>query len=73
MAKENNLPEMSPKQLRTLRNNLNNRLATFKEKGEGAQSLQKSHRLAGMTEGQCQELLVVVQREIRRRAFAQAH
>ena len=62
-----NLPELNPKKLRTLRNNLNNRLESFKTSGEGAKTLQKSHMLFGKSEGQCLQLLQDVHQELRRR------
>ena len=52
-----NLSEWSPKKLRTLRNNLNNRISTFEMKGDGAAELQKSHALFGLDHKQCKELL----------------
>ncbi|EQC43006.1 hypothetical protein M899_0873 [Bacteriovorax sp. BSW11_IV] len=51
------LSEWSPKRLRTLRNNLNNRIETFKNNPNNPKALQPSHALYGMEEGECQELL----------------
>tara|TARA_Y100000296_G_scaffold70529_1_gene85271 strand:+ start:320 stop:520 length:201 start_codon:yes stop_codon:yes gene_type:complete len=52
------LDTYTPKKLRTLRNNLNNRLAHFKERGEEqADKLRPSHKLHGLDEEQCKELL----------------
>lgn len=62
------LTELTPKKLRTLRNNLNNRLESFKNSGDGAKELQKSHVLFGKTQGECQSLLQDVHRELKRRA-----
>ncbi len=62
------LTVLTPKKLRTLRNNLNNRLETFKGHGDGAKELQKSHMLFGLTEGQCTQLLQDVLREMKRRS-----
>ena len=62
------LTQLTPKKLRTLRNNLNNRLESFKGYGEAAGELQKSHMLAGLTEGQCKALLEDVLREMKRRS-----
>jgi len=56
------LQDWTPKRLRTLRNNLNNRLQSFKNVRNNAPELQKSHALAGMTQKQCEDLLVEVQR-----------
>jgi hypothetical protein len=51
------LSDWKPKKLRTLRNNLNNRLSSFKSSGDSAKDLQQSHMLHGLEEGQCKELL----------------
>ena len=56
-----NLNEWGPKKLRTLRNNLNNRLTSFENQGADAKSLQKSNMLFGLGEDQCSELLKKVQ------------
>jgi hypothetical protein len=58
--------DFSDKKLRTLRNNINNRLESFK-KGEG-KHLPPSHMLHGMDEGQCRDLLARVQKEMKERA-----
>ena len=65
----NKLNEFSPKRLRTLRNSLNNRIASFKNGAGKASDLQKSHRLAGMTQKSCEELLIDVQRVIKDKKF----
>ncbi|MBY0517210.1 MAG: hypothetical protein K2P81_09890 [Bacteriovoracaceae bacterium] len=70
MSKVVDLTELSPKKLRTLRNNLNNRLESFSTSGEGAKELQKSHVLFGKTEGECAQMLIDVLREIKRRSRA---
>lgn len=62
------LTAFTPKKLRTLRNNLNNRIESFGTHGEGAKELQKSHMLAGKTEGECKALLQSVLREMKRRS-----
>lgn len=62
------LSQLTPKKLRTLRNNLNNRLESFKNSGEGAKDLQKSHMLFGKTEGECAQLLQDVLKEMKRRS-----
>jgi hypothetical protein len=59
--KFNDLDTYSPKKLRTLRNNLNNRLAHFQGSGDKAKDLQPSHRLYGLDEVTCAELLKKVQ------------
>ena len=69
MSKFDDLSEWSPKKLRTLRNNLNNRVASFGNAGDKTKELQKSHVLAGMEEGQCKDLLKVVQSELKKRRF----
>ena len=60
--KFNDLESYSPKKLRTLRNNLNNRLAHFGGHGDKAKELAPSHRLYGLDEAQCQFLLKEVQK-----------
>jgi glucuronate isomerase len=55
--KFSDISEYSPKKLRTLRNNLNNRIAHFNNKGDSSQELKPSHRLYGLGEGECSELL----------------
>lgn len=60
------LTAFSDKKLRSLRNNLNNRLESFKKGGE--KTLPPSHMLSGMDEGQCQELKTSVQQEMKRRS-----
>ena len=51
------ISEWTPKKLRTLRNNLNNRLSSFKASADNAKPLQQSHMLYGMDEQECSELL----------------
>ncbi|PIK16204.1 hypothetical protein [Halobacteriovorax sp. JY17] len=57
MKKFEDLAEWSPKKMRTLRNNLNNRLESYKTSGDNAKPLQTSHALYGLSEEGCQELL----------------
>ncbi|MCR9206163.1 MAG: hypothetical protein NXH75_16385 [Halobacteriovoraceae bacterium] len=59
--KFNDLETYSPKKLRTLRNNLNNRIAHFEGSGEKPKELKPSHRLYGLDETTCSELLKKVQ------------
>ncbi len=59
--------EWSPKRLRTLRNNLNNRLSSYKL-GDKPKDLQASHVLFGLEEGECKELLTKVQTLIKERS-----
>ncbi len=66
MKNYKNLSELNDKKMRTLRNNLNNRLESFKKGGE--KSLPPSHMLHGLDEAQCKELLVRVQQELKARA-----
>ncbi len=68
MKESLDLTEFTPKKLRTLRNNLNNRIESFGTHGDGAKELQKSHMLAGMSEGQCKAMLQLVLREMKRRS-----
>lgn len=61
-----NLPELSDKKLRTLRNNLNNRIEAF---GKGAvKNLPPSHMLFDLDEAQCRNLLKDVFAEMKRRS-----
>ena len=57
--------EWTPKKLRTLRNNLNNRIESFKNSGEKAKDLQSSHMLFEMDQHACEGLLVKVLRVIK--------
>lgn len=58
--------DFSDKKLRTLRNNLNNRLEAFKMGREKA--LPPSHMLHGLDEGNCKNLLERVQKEMKDRS-----
>lgn len=60
------LSALSDKKLRTLRNNLNNRLESFKRGGE--KNLPPSHILYQLDETECRALLLKIQEEIRLRA-----
>lgn len=60
-----NLPELSDKKLRTLRNNLNNRIESFTRGGE--KHLPPSHMLYGLDEADCKSLLKEVHAEMKRR------
>lgn len=60
------LTELSDKKLRTLRNNLNNRIEAFSKGSE--KSLPPSHMLHGQDEGDCKTLLERVFQEMKRRA-----
>ncbi len=62
--KFNDLDSYSPKKLRTLRNNLNNRLAHFQGHGDKSKELKASHKLHGLNEEECQELLKRVQEKL---------
>lgn len=67
------LADKSDKQLRTLRNNLNNRITSFTNEdkfGRKAKDLQGSHPLAELGPGECKELLQLVSQEMRRRRFS---
>lgn len=52
----NKIEEWTEKKLRTLRNNLNNRLTSFKN-SDNPKPLQASHVLFEKTEKQCKDLL----------------
>lgn len=51
------IEQWTPKKLRTLRNNLNNRLMSYKNDGEKAKPLAKSHMLYGLDQEACTNLL----------------
>ncbi len=57
MKKIVDLKTLSEKKLRTLRNNLNNRLESFKKDADSPKPLQASHALYGLSEKECQDLL----------------
>lgn len=59
------LAEFTDKKLRTLRNNINNRLEAFKKGGE--KNLPPSHMLHGMDDKMCSDLLTRVQKELKKR------
>ena len=61
-----NLETLSDKKLRTLRNNLNNRLETFNKGGE--KNLPPGHSLHGLDRNDCDELLKKVHSEMKRRS-----
>jgi hypothetical protein len=61
-----NLAPLTDKKLRTLRNNLNNRLESFSKGGEKA--LPPSHMLHGLDDGDCKELLTRIQSEMKIRS-----
>lgn len=64
-----NLVELTDKKLRTLRNNLNNRLESFSKGNE--KHLPPSHMLHGLDARECQELLQKVHAEMKRRATSE--
>jgi hypothetical protein len=66
MKDYSDLSTLSDKKLRTLRNNLNNRLESFKSGNE--KHLPPSHMLHGLDEKGCKELLTKVQAEMKNRA-----
>lgn len=59
------LKVFTDKKLRTLRNNINNRLVSFK--GVSVKNLPPSHMLHGLDEGQCKALLERVFKELKTR------
>ncbi len=66
MKDYSDLSGLSDKKLRTLRNNLNNRLEAFKN--STAKSLPPSHMLHGLEEPECKDLLLRVQQEMKKRS-----
>lgn len=61
------LGDLTDKKLRTLRNNINNRLEAFSKGNE--KNLPPSHMLFGMDDGECRELLKRIQAEMKNRVF----
>lgn len=68
MKDYSDLTTFSDKKLRTLRNNLNNRLESFAKGGE--KKLPPSHMLYGLEGSDCKKLLDDVYTEMKRRAKA---
>lgn len=66
MKKQYDLTTLSDKKLRTLRNNLNNRLESFSKGGE--KTLPPSHMLHGLDDGECKALLERVHSEMKNRS-----
>lgn len=66
MKDYSDLSDLTDKKLRTLRNNLNNRLEAFKT-GPG-KNLPPSHMLHGLDDKQCKDLLEKVQKEMKDRS-----
>ena len=58
------LDSFSPKQMRTLRNNLNNRLQSFSNSFKEPKELPESHKLHGLEEGECRQLLGIVKKKL---------
>jgi hypothetical protein len=65
MKDYSNLSVLTDKKLRTLRNNINNRLEAFKKGGE--KNLPPSHMLHGLDDKMCSDLLTRVQKELKKR------
>ncbi|HXH73839.1 MAG TPA: hypothetical protein VNJ08_02670 [Bacteriovoracaceae bacterium] len=66
MKDYSSLKDFNDKKLRTLRNNLNNRLESFTKGGE--KTLSPSHMLHGLDEAGCKALLGKVQKEMKSRS-----
>jgi hypothetical protein len=66
MKDYSDLSTLSDKKLRTLRNNINNRLESFRKGGEKA--LPPSHMLHGLDEAGCKALQDKVQKELKARS-----
>ena len=71
MSKFDDLEYWKPKALRTLRNNLNNRIASFKNSGGKPGELKPSHKLHGLEQSECEELLIKTQRLLKEIKSAQ--
>jgi hypothetical protein len=57
------IPHKTPKQLRTLRNQLNNRIGAF-DNGKEA-TLKESHPLFGLDVDECKNLVAIVKRQLK--------
>jgi hypothetical protein len=69
MKDYSDLSKITDKKLRTLRNNINNRLVSFKTHSEKSiKTLPPSHMLHGLDEGQCKALLERVYKELKTRS-----
>jgi hypothetical protein len=68
MKDYSDLSTFTDKKLRTLRNNINNRLVSFKSSSEKSlKNLPPSHMLHGLDEAQCKALLERVYKELKSR------
>jgi hypothetical protein len=68
MKDYSDLSKLTDKKLRTLRNNINNRLVSFKSNSEKSlKGLPPSHMLHGLDEAQCKALLERAFKELRNR------
>lgn len=69
MKDYSDITKITDKKLRTLRNNINNRLVSFKSNSEKSlKALSPSHMLHGLDEGQCKALLERVFKELKSRS-----
>jgi hypothetical protein len=60
--------EKTPKQMRTIRNNLNNRIRSFEDEanfGKAVPKVSESHMFYGFELKECKDLLVAAQRTIK--------
>jgi hypothetical protein len=62
--KRDEIPNKSPKQLRTLRNQLNNRIDSL-DAGKKDDELKESHPLHGLDQTDCKDILVMVKRQLK--------
>ncbi len=68
MKDYSDLKGFTDKKLRTIRNNINNRLVSFKSNSEKSlKALPPSHMLHGLDEAQCKALLERVFKELKTR------
>ena len=70
------LPSLKERHLRGLRNNLNNRLKSFKGEslyGTRAKDLQPSHPLYDFLPGECEHVFMAVQKELKARLHQKAY
>ena len=70
MKDYSNLSILNDKKLRQIRNNINNRLESFKKSGDNAKPLASSHMLSGMDEAACLALQERIFKEMKKRSRA---
>jgi hypothetical protein len=70
MKDYSNLTILNDKKLRQIRNNINNRLESFKKGEDKVKALSPSHMLSGMDEAACLALQERIFKEMKKRSRA---